>query len=369
MSNITQERKSNLELLRILAMFGVIVLHYNSNGGVGGFTYAPEGSLNYYMLYFLEAIAISSVNLFVLITGYFMCESLKRDTIKPFKLLVQVILFREAGFVLAYMLGVLSTGRSFLSKDLVIGLLTSLVPNNYFVILYIALYMVSVYLNKVLKALDEGKLRQMLIILVVLFSVWTTLVDVLCATTGLEFIGLSTVGIDGAQKGYTVVNFLLMYCIGAYLRSISHKSYNTGKMVTLYLISLVLITVWSLPNFVFSDKLAPVAWEYCNPLVIGSAVLCFLIFKQLKIKQSKIINNIAKGSFTVYLAHTWFIPYIGVERFSNGNVLVQLLHVLLSCLLIYGVCWIMYCIYELITAPLFRWLEKKLHFHKIDLSE
>ena len=74
-----KERQSNIELLRILAIMGVIVLHYNNPLIGRGITYAKEGSVNFYILYFLESLFACGVDLFMLISGYFMCESKKKS--------------------------------------------------------------------------------------------------------------------------------------------------------------------------------------------------------------------------------------------------------------------------------------------------
>ena len=73
------ERKSNIELLRIFTMIGVIILHYNNPTIGGGITYATKGSANFYILYFLESLFACAVDLFILISGYFMCTNNKRN--------------------------------------------------------------------------------------------------------------------------------------------------------------------------------------------------------------------------------------------------------------------------------------------------
>ena len=71
-----KERQSNIELLRILAIMGVIVLHYNNaEMGGGGLGYVAKDSINEWVLRFFESVFICAVDLFVLITGYFMCKS------------------------------------------------------------------------------------------------------------------------------------------------------------------------------------------------------------------------------------------------------------------------------------------------------
>ena len=50
---------------------------------------------NLYVLYFLESIFGCAVDLFVLISGYFIYERQRRTLAKPFELLLQVVLFNE----------------------------------------------------------------------------------------------------------------------------------------------------------------------------------------------------------------------------------------------------------------------------------
>ena len=90
-------RLSGIELLRIIAMTGVIILHYNNGGG--GFQFVSEGSVQQYLLYFTENLFICAVDLFIMISAYFLCTTNKRKSIKVFELILQVILFNEAFYI------------------------------------------------------------------------------------------------------------------------------------------------------------------------------------------------------------------------------------------------------------------------------
>lgn len=76
---IEKKRESNIELLRILAMIGVIVLHYNNSEIGGALKYVQPDSLNEIILLALESMFICAVDVFVLITGYFLSNSRKRN--------------------------------------------------------------------------------------------------------------------------------------------------------------------------------------------------------------------------------------------------------------------------------------------------
>jgi len=128
-------RNSSVELLRILAMCGVVILHYNNKSIGGGLGYATGAG--YVALFILESIFICAVNLYILISGYFMCTSQKRSLSKPFALLVQVCIFGAGIYILRCLV---SGGWSLKS------LLSSMVPNNYFVMLYVAVSAIGIYL-------------------------------------------------------------------------------------------------------------------------------------------------------------------------------------------------------------------------------
>ncbi|MBR1833107.1 MAG: hypothetical protein IJ784_11860 [Ruminiclostridium sp.] len=49
-----------------------------------------DGSINQAIMTFFETVFICAVNLYVLISGYFMRNSTKRDLIKPIELLAQL---------------------------------------------------------------------------------------------------------------------------------------------------------------------------------------------------------------------------------------------------------------------------------------
>lgn len=351
-------RDSNIELLRILAILGVIVLHYNNANMGGGLKYVPVGSLKYYLLYLLETIFICGVNVFVLISGYFMSASQKRSIVKPLQLLIQVIVFN----VLISAIGWI-THHTFSIKNLI----SALIPVNYFVILYIALYFVSPYINVALTTVSQKSLKYMVVICFCIFSIWPTIVDTVQHIAQTEYKGLSTIGMYGSQWGYSIVNFMLMYMIGGYIRvkELKNENKQTGfsvlKLLVVLFFVVALILIWSLWN-------TSTAWEYCNPLVILESVIIFLLFKKINFK-SRIINSLSKATFTTFLAHTFFFRWLHIAEFVNKNALVMLAHIFVSCIAIYIVCYFIWLLYDVITKPIYRFLFKNVKSYTVDLED
>ena len=85
-----------------------------------------------------------------------------------------------------------------------------LLPDNYFVILYVVVYFVSPYINAIMRSLTK-KQRYQYVGILLLFSVWPTLADLSEEVLGWEWYGLSTIAAWGSQQGFNMVNFLLMY--------------------------------------------------------------------------------------------------------------------------------------------------------------
>lgn len=113
---MTKERNSNIELLRIVLALAVIILHYN-NSDIGGALSVSRG-MNYNLLVILESFSICAVNTFVLISGYYLCNSGKRETVKAFLLVSQVMVFKLAG----YILNVVITVRAGENDESILGL-------------------------------------------------------------------------------------------------------------------------------------------------------------------------------------------------------------------------------------------------------
>lgn len=337
----TKERQSNIELLRIVAIIGVIVLHYNNKEMGGAFGYVVPGSVNQMILLVLESLFACGVNVFVLITGYFMCQSDKRTWIKPFQLVLQVMIYGAGMYVV----------RAILFRDgfHILDFLKTLVPSNWFVVLYVVLYLISPYLNKMLRDTDGQGRKRMLMICLALFSMWPFFVDVFEIVTKQSWMGLNSVGLLGDQAGYTIINFALMYLIGGYIRmneEVQKDVSTISWVVTLF----VLIGVISL----LSTWDEGIAWSYCSPLIIAEAVVLFMLFKKIGINTNRIINRLSAAAFSVYLLHSYFLPHIRIEEYVQKSPWAMLLHIAISVSVIYIISWIAHEIYSLVMRIIWK---------------
>ena len=266
-----RERQSNIELLRILVMLGVVVLHMN----LYGLKMATEFSGKFIFMHFTESLYICAVNVFVLITGYF---SYKIN--KIIELIVEVILVKETLYI-AYSI----LQRTPISLSTIIS---NLIPNNYFVILYCVLLCMAPFISKLFGVLCEKLRMYFLCSILNVFSFYTFMTDALEAISRTSFAGINSIGLYGDQQGYTIINFMLVFIVGVYLR-ITNVQYNLKNSIVLYMVSTMLIFFAALVSVRYS--FAQISYNYNNPLVIFQAVGLFMIFKNLSIGSNKIISN------------------------------------------------------------------------------
>lgn len=140
------ERKSNIELFRIICMVMIIVGHYCHHGGL-----LFEGNtVNVVFSQLLRLGGKLGVTGFILITGYFMCEKQFRLS-SVFKVGLQTIFYSVLMLIVCFALNK-PIGLFHLFK-----LIFSPIYNTYwFVTAYIGMYLLIPFLNIVVKNINRG---------------------------------------------------------------------------------------------------------------------------------------------------------------------------------------------------------------------
>lgn len=305
-----------------------------------------DGGVNYNLLLLLQCLTVCSVDLFVLISGYFSSKTDRRVVGKPLDLLIQSVIF----VILSYFAKIATTGESFSASHFS----ELFIPSNYFVILYITLYLISPYINIVLRRLSvsQRKIRCFIIVLLLLFSIFPMINNAVAYLVGRQIIGFSSIGRLGNQWGYNIVNFCLLYCVGAAIRYLeldkTIKKRSAGVMA-----ACCVIVNYLMYKFAIRPEMGHVAWMYDNIFVILLSASLFIYFKQLTFK-SAFINTFAKAAFICYLIHNKLLPYLKIESFVNQPFYIMLAHLLLSLIAIYIFAWGIWYVYTLITTPIFK---------------
>lgn len=277
-------RKSNIELLRILCAFFVLTNHF-----CNAYPDAFELSSDFESCIAVQAIyslTIVGVNMFVLITGYFMINATQIQIGKIAKLFIMLCGYH----LVAYVLEVTTNVYEFSF----IGLIMHIIPFSYYVFICATLYILSPFVNRLIENISKKQYQILLIILLLLFSVYSTLANLFENITQHQWTDIFTVAQNGTDRGFTIVNFMMIYLIGGYLRKYGVRLGKYKCMITYFLCAIVTtIGKVALPS-------AKALLYYDSIFVILQSISLFLFFVEIEFT-SKTVNVIAKSSFGVYL--------------------------------------------------------------------
>jgi hypothetical protein len=201
-------------------------------------------------------------------------------------------------------------------------------------------------------------------IMFVVCSLWPYGVDLLTAFSKFNFDGLSTVGMYGSQFGYTLVQFVFMYCVGAWLRRFEGKS-KLWQEITVLLGGWLILFVFS--YYLITHKMdIRYAFSYGSPLVIVNAVCLFRIFKRIPMKSNPVINSMAATTFSVYLLNSAIISeLLDTKKYVERSGLLMLAHIAFACLVVFLISYAAQLLYDLITKPIYKLTDKLLPFNTV----
>lgn len=291
----TAIRKSNFELLRIVAMFMIVVSHYVVHGIMSFNTeYLNE---NVPVINKLLVIAIGqwgsiSVTLFFMLTGFFLCRS---ENAKCFRVLFQTMFYACFLFLVFIVRkfvwgGLMNSGIISLFSLILLPLSSN---QWWFVTSYVLLIFMTPYINHFVGTMKKKKFAY-----VVLFSI--------CIWQTFGFI-LSNFK---ANAYYDIQRAICFYLLGVFANL--HIERPTRKRIWL----LVAVLIWGISAFArYIFLCIPSENRICFALFGMGRILIrawiepliafciFMFFYSIDIGSIKIINIISACTFGVYLIH------------------------------------------------------------------
>ena len=225
-------------------------------------------------------------NIFILISGYFMVDS-KFKTKRLLRLVFATSFYSVLIFIVFSLLGSAEFSVSALLKNI----FPIFSGKYWFMTFFVAIYVISGYLNTLINVLSRRRFQILLAIMALSMSVIPNITN-------------------RKTYFYEMLWFIFIYCLGAYIKRYPLKFFDrTWISGVIAVLSFTVIFLFSRYCAVFAD-FDPVKKYYMTflteinsvPLVI-CAVSLLLLFKNIKIKSSKIINTAAASTLGVYLIH------------------------------------------------------------------
>ena len=320
-----KQRNSNIEILRIISILMIVLSHYTVHNGVVNNTL----NLGFNRL-LLEVTTLGNIGviIFLLITGYFCIEQEKPFKFKKLVFLYLQILFYTVGIYLVFLI---LKKETFSIKTFIKCILPITFKEYWFMTAYTVLYIFTPFVNKFINSLSKKEHLIYILISLLIFSV------------------LHTISIQD-YYGNEIVQFVIFYSIGAYLRKYKDNIFSVknnnciilGLIIIIMSLSVIILDLLGMKWKIFGEH-SIYLFSRTSILSILFAVSIFSVFIKRKEYNSKFINGISSSVLGVYLitennlirSELW-VNILKVYKYVNSNYLI--LHMLCSIFMIFVIC-------------------------------
>lgn len=314
------ERKTSIELMRILCILMVIGGHYYYHGGwIEGIS---EG--NTIFLKIFGGGSKLAVNCFVLITGYFAAGLQTKRVIS----LIRDRWFYSVFLTIVLVLGGICTLNMKLIVNTLFPLLTC--RHNYITV-FVMLYFFIPFLNKAIENWGKENIKHFLLVATFFMSVVPSIYPTFSNNTYVYLLWM-----------------IYLFYIGRYLGM--YKPKVPWKICLPVSILLLMIATFIIEPMTMYGENYAIGMQY-SILLLFASISTVGFFSNLKIPQSKFINRLSKSTFAVYILHDdpSVRGYIWENVFCNSQYGMSnrlWMHFFLSVLCIYVVCVIIDKVYR-----------------------
>lgn len=306
-------RMANLELLRCIAMMMVVVLHFLGKGNLLEDISGPSMSGTGYLAWFLEALCIVAVNVYMLISGYFLCSS----SFKPGRLLqlmLQLWFYSIGVGLLAVVFGIVPAGE--VNTHYFLSLLFPVSMEHYwFMTAYVFLYLLLPFIGSGISKMTKKQMQTAIWLLLFVFCILKSILPV---------------RLEADAKGYDCIWYLCVFLTAAYIRRFglrfTEKKRNSlllylGSAAAVWAELFALRTVYLKTGSM--QHILQISLEYNHVFVFAASVGLFCFFLKIRIsgRFAGFVKKIAPYTLGVYLLHENIgIRYVWPEWFGAARV-------------------------------------------------
>lgn len=287
-------REFNMDIQRVLLIFMVIVLHYNNRGMGGALNYAATGGAGEILLRLSESLCICAVDCFLILSGYF---SAYKEGTKPYGKAVFLLCACSFYRTVSYLIYSLLVVHDFSVKTLC----GYIIPSNWFVCLFVTVLILSPFINRLLRSLDDHQLNELMLVSTILFVLVPSLTSMVTDVFEVNLLGVSTITVNGDIEGFTIISFLYSYLLGFFIRV--RREWISKRPAYIYLL---IYAVCACISAGISLKTETV-WSYSGIFTVICAASLSAFFSQIRFtneKAGKILSAIGGCGLGVFVWHT-----------------------------------------------------------------
>lgn len=328
-------RQSNIELLRIIAIFMVMIAHCNGHmaeGSIPAMTANADAVVVCRNI--IGSLASICVVLFVLISGWF---SIKPNLKRIATLWTQIFFV----YLYVFILQTIIQNHGEVNWKTLVTCFLPFTFSIWFVRAYLLLMLFAPALNLFAKDISKRGFQLFLAI----FTIMALLYGCIIPSDSAGF-----------NKGLSPLSLIYIYMVGRYLRLYVHSTRSKWFWLCGYVVFSMVI---------FIGRVIHLPWilYYINPILVLSAISLFMFFVKLDIGYNRFINWVASSVFTAFILHTrppvskWLIDFNvhQLQTLSYINYLGVIFVVLVGFFII---AVLMDKVREFIFRPIIKWIDR-----------
>lgn len=287
---MNDRRNYGLDLLRIIAMLGIVILHINGQGGV--LKCCEDYQWKSAISKWVEICAYTSVDIFGLLSGYLGVNKKSASSYRTIELI----------FVTMFYCGIITILFWFLIPETINGgkgIMSCIFPfkglSYWYIICYIPIGIFQPYINKMLLSLTEKDHLRLSTLIICVFGFVQSFVsyDMFVFNSGYSFIWL-----------------LCLYVIGAYIKRKNLFSDSKHKIIKPMMFFFASSFVLLVGNYLVSKIInmdINYFISYISPIILFMSISLFIMFRDLNFSIPKKVYSLfslfSVVTFDVYLIH------------------------------------------------------------------
>jgi len=289
---VKEKRNYALDLLRIICMLMIVRLHAGSHGEL----LSVAKRMDVYTLWgwWIQIICAVAVNVFVLISGYYLSVQKFRMS-RILRLIIETVFYSWTIYIVLLVSGIVPLSI----REVIYSLFPITFRRYWFVTAYIGLSLLAPIINRAIESFS--RIYHEIVMLL------------LCGMTVLCSDIFPSADPFGASGGYSLTWFIVLYLIAAYIRKyVPKKRSKHAFLVYFGMCTVVLFTVlvlWGLSrriSFLASTEIYGYYSRYNSLFVLIASIAVFIGFLNIEIKNPVVIKCIkwmAPLTMGVYLIH------------------------------------------------------------------
>ena len=336
-------RNSGHELLRLIAMYMIVLIH--ANMFLGNFCTGI-----YYVFFngLVNGICNIGVTCFILISGYYGVKFDIKKLVKMECMMITLSLLETCMLIIAFPEQM--QGAAML-EQLVKSVFPFITRKYWFYSCYVCLMLFSGYIQKFVEFLDREMFKRLLLLMIILFSVFPTLFY-------FELV---------PDNGKGIVQMVMVYMMGRFIRMYHDIKIPRGRTCILFILLWIINGI----SHEIPIQVGGIYHHLCKDNSITNlimAVLLFYLFKGMNFR-SGIINKVASYTFAVFALNNSLV--LVVMDCLGTKVGFQSRDGILGFMILVGVVFAVFIICLLIGMIrdlLLGWLDRRLGERVWELS-